>query len=116
MPDAFDGNCLRRIKHLGSRAETGKKRSKAGKSPLKLKEKRPAARLGLPARRHGAADVAFQGMGIDAGSLNSAAFAEGIFQDQLPVIFVAALDRQAQADMLAMGIPDLLALQAPAQR
>jgi hypothetical protein len=80
-------------------------------------EKRMGGRgFRLPARFHGAADIALQGMGIDVGPLDLAAFLEGIFQNQFPVIFVAALDRQTQADMLALGIPDLFALQAPAQR
>src|SRR5262245_23506692 len=55
-------------------------------------------------------------MGIDVWPFDPAPVAEGIFQHQLPVIFVAALHRQAQADMLAMGVPYLLALKAPAQR
>src|SRR4051812_24268802 len=78
--------------------------------------KGPAAGFWFPARFHGAANVSFQSIAIDVRPLDPAAFAKGVFQNQLAVVFIRTLDRQAQADMVAMGIPDLLAFQAPAQR
>src|SRR6266702_2228606 len=83
---------------------------------LDRKVERPAARFGIPAGPHGAADVLPQPVAVDIRAFDPAAFAKRIFQDQFAMGFVFALNRQPQADMLAPGAPDLLALQRPAQR
>ena len=75
-----------------------------------------ASRLGIPARLHGAADILPQPVTVDLRTRDPASFLEGIFQDKLAMGLVFTFDRQAQADMITCGAPDLFALQDPAQR
>src|SRR3954463_2589258 len=83
---------------------------------VKHEMKGPASRLGIPAGLHGAADILPQPVTVDVRTRDPASYLERVFQDKLAMGLVFTLHRQAQADMVACGAPDLLAFQRPAQR